>query len=158
MKTLRLGSIFLLRNSSGTLSCRGSRLHFGSKHWATHTGQTPVLLIHSGILFYPHLTPSPGPEAVAFCQKPLAKSRRRVGVSSFSTWLWRLMNEEWLLKRDPKKRGCRGPKPCFFWGLCRAFSESSQLGGILLRCSPGARRSSGRCAPTTDSQLHPLSS
>ena len=30
-------------------------------------------------------------------------------MSSFSTWLWRLMNEEWLLKRDPKKRGCRGP-------------------------------------------------
>lgn len=96
------------RNNSGTLFCRGSRLHIGSKHWATHTGQTPMLLIHSGILFYPRLTPSPG--AVAFCQKPLAKSHRRVAVSLFSMWLWRLISEEWLPKRDPKKRGCCGPE------------------------------------------------
>lgn len=46
---------------------------------------------------------------MAFCQKPLAKSHRRVGVCLFSSGLWRLISEEWLPKHDPKKRGCHGP-------------------------------------------------
>lgn len=46
---------------------------------------------------------------MAFCQKPLAKSHRRVGVCLFSSGLWQLISEEWLPKHDPKKRGCHGP-------------------------------------------------
>ena len=113
------------RNSSGTLCYRGSRLHFGSKHWATHRADANA----PDSLWNPVLSPSDsitwGLEQWHFARNPWPRAAGGLGCphSQHGSGDWWMKSGFWsvILRKEaavalqPQTLLLLGPLQSLFW-------------------------------------------